>query len=209
MKILPKLLSLLLLVATLCVSGVYATWQYAGIPTNDVTGTLSLSLTEFIYKPEEVLPGTEEDSKLNVNHQALLEEILYNSKYGLNKSDTIPSNLPDFNDILHCYENKISSGNMNNIPKAGNLGFTITCIRENGEIVGYYLYSFGEFSSYTTGNAITVYRTLIQWSDLENEWTGVSSKNGYVITASNTVKMGKGYYYILPSAWQSGSTPTT
>ncbi len=209
MKISIKLLSLLLFcVIIFGTMAVQATWVY-GLPVESVFENLLISMAEFDYKPEEVLPGTEEDSKFEINHQSLLEEILNNSKYGVNKSSVIPSNLPDYNDILHGYENKIGGGNMNNIPNAGNLGFTITCVRENDEIVAYYLYTFDEFSSYTAGKGLKVYRTLIEKNENTGKWEGVSSKEGYVIAESTTVKLGKDYYYILPFAWQSGSMPTT
>lgn len=182
-------------------SNVFAKWYY-----NEVTDpeNIAFFLQEFVFAPEEILPGTAEDSKLEVNHQSILYEILNSSKYGLNKANVLPSNMGKYDDMIVCYENGISGGNMNNIPRAGNLGFVITCTRENGKIVSYYLYTFEEFDDVENGLALVVYRTLIQQSEGGGDWYAPSSAKGYVVLGSDSVDRLKGNNYILPSAWVKG-----
>ncbi len=201
------LLLLTFLTIIFTISNVFAKWYY-----NEFTDpeNISLFLQEFLYAPEEILPGTEEDSKLETNHQAILQEILYSKKYGLNPANVLHSNMSKYGDMIVCYENGISGGNMNNIPRAGNLGFVLTCTREAGEIVSYYLYTFEEFTEIENGSSIVVYQTLIvPQENGPDKWWAPSSKIGYVVISPDSIGQKKGKYYILPSAWVAGEAPNT
>ncbi len=57
MKYKFRLSILILLICLMSIPGVYATWQYAEISTFEVDTFVNLSLEEFGYAPEEVLPG--------------------------------------------------------------------------------------------------------------------------------------------------------
>ena len=77
---------LILIITILAVSigGVFATWQYAELPVTDADKSVNVSLDEFIWEPEEILPT---DSEIGENHLSLIELILNerNKGYGLLK----------------------------------------------------------------------------------------------------------------------------
>jgi len=183
--------------------GVYAVWYYNAPFVEEFSAATSLILNDFFFAPDVVLPGTDQDSDLGKNHQSLLHEILYSSKYGLNLTETIHANMAQYGDMITCYENGIQGGNMNNIPRAGNLGFVLTCEREADEIVSFFLYTFDEFSSYINDSKIVVYKTMITKNE-NGEWESPISWEGYVVASQETVAIHKKEYYILPAAWKSG-----
>ena len=65
------------------VGGVFATWYYADGTVSDVNGNLGVSLSDFVWEPEEILPT---ESEIGENHLALIELILNENEkgYGLN-----------------------------------------------------------------------------------------------------------------------------
>ena len=54
------------------VGGVFALWHYTENNTIDETKEISLGIVEFIYRPEEVLPGDEEADNIDQNHLLLV-----------------------------------------------------------------------------------------------------------------------------------------
>ena len=75
-----------LVVFLLSTAGVYATWQYAGLPPDPHEALLNILMNPFLYKPEEVLPDEKEDTKLGENHLSLIDAILNTKDYGLNQT---------------------------------------------------------------------------------------------------------------------------
>ena len=65
------------------VGGMFATWYFAEDAAKPVTGVAGITLSEFVWEPEEILPT---ESELGENHLALIELVLNENKkgYGLN-----------------------------------------------------------------------------------------------------------------------------
>ena len=92
--------------------GVYAGWLYTG-PVDDSTSTVDVSLGVFEYKPEEVLPGGDEATKLHENHNNLVNNIVNHIDYGLNatKKPIVRKLLEDGAGVVYCDQN-VSGGNL-------------------------------------------------------------------------------------------------
>lgn len=116
--------------------------------------------------------------------------------------------------MIHSFDNKISSGNMNNVYTAENLGFVITCTRNSeGKIDILTVYSFEEFSkNISNGTVITVYKTIIEYKPNPNKgnetmWWSDKSTIGYVIASKDSIGVHNKGNYILPTYWVYGIPP--
>lgn len=184
MRMLTLILALALLVS---VGGVYATWIYAGAPVTPVDQNVGVSISEFDYTPEEVLPGGgNEQAPIGQNHLVLIDLILNeNDKgYGLNINNNV---------VLHQYlrrqpvvysNQKVSGGNLKFIldPQNNTHGLYY-CIEKVSDTL-YYAYTFSTDALSTAGGSdleIIAYRTDLVKTDI---WRGTVSHMGYVKTKS-------------------------
>ena len=199
--------------ATICtflfcsgIVGVYAFWSYPLMNEED-TERVELSLTDFLYKPEEVLPDEEEDSELQRNHMDIIWELLFNSKMGLNsKKDSLADSVEQHG-LLHYLEN-VQGGNLKHLidvtDGGKNLGFVLEYIDET-QFYGYTFYRIDQ----ELGTRITVYRTLFMINNDKSvdvnddgkmdEWIAHSSIQGTAFSA----KLSGNQCTILNTSWVS------
>ena len=210
MKTTAKILAFISFITIISsVAGIYAQWQYITISQQSYSA--SLDLAAFAYAPEEVLPDTPEDTQLGTNHMSLLEAIKTDSKLGLNinKKNNLEDALVSKKGFVHCYDNTINGGNMNNLTEPSrSLAYVLECTVKNDEIVGdIYLYSFDIMSSRPANDTpIIVYRTTLTYQN--NKWQETVSFEGYVLSSNTAVLSGKNGYYIRPEYWISGHPHT-
>ena len=160
------------------VGGVFATWYYASDSIDNAEGTLNVSLSEFEWKPEQILPT---ESEIGENHLALIELILNESNkgYGLNY---------DNKHVLEDYLNREGIIFSNQKTSGGNLKFVSDetnqlyyCVEKVSDTMYYaYTFSYSDLNS-TKGTAsfMPVYRTILEKTDI---WRAPKSYFGYAQT---------------------------
>jgi len=169
----------ILVVFLLSTVGVYATWQYAGLPPDPREALLNILMNPFLYKPEEVLPDEKEDSKLGENHLSLIDAILNTNDYGLNetKKPILHTYLSD-DGIVYCNQS-VQGGNLKHlmidqVSGSERLYFVITRVSDTV----YYTYTMRYSDlSLPVGTRIQVYRTTMEKKD--GEWEATGSVAGY------------------------------
>lgn len=160
------------------IGGVFATWYYTYETTPSVQENLSVSLSDFEWKPEEILPT---ESEIGENHLALIELILNenNKGYGLNY---------DNKHVLEGYLDKYGLVFSNQKVSGGNLKFVSDetnqlyyCVEKISETMYYaYTFSFSDLNSVKgTATAMPVYRTVLEKTDI---WRAPRSYFGYAQT---------------------------
>lgn len=110
-KCLAKISMLLALLSTMLITSVFASWVYATNPATSKTIDIPISLIEFIYTPEEVLPG-HEVGHLHQNHQEVVYNITDHVKYGLNyQQKPLLTNYLNQNGVVYSNQ-KATGGNL-------------------------------------------------------------------------------------------------
>ena len=202
MRYMSLLCCLLLFVS---IGGVFATWYFAEDPAKSVTDSMKITLSEFVWKPDEILPT---ESEIGENHLALIELILNerDKGYGLNY---------DSKNVLEGYLDKYGVVFSNQKVSGGNLKFVSDetdqlyyCVEKVSDTV-YYAYTFtrNDLSmAMGTYTAIPVYRTVLKKTD---EWDATRSYFGYAqvkplrdMGAENT--SGTLSYSVDVSTWTQG-----
>ena len=145
--------------------GVMASFNYMDKP-DEATTNKSLGVAQFEYAPAEVLPDTPEDTVHQSNHLAVIYELLFNSKMGVNGGgSSLPGQVEDKG--LLPYLEKITGGNLKHlidVSEGGqNLGFDLEYINDNS----FYAYTYYRYG-HTHGETIVVYRTLIERNTDQN-----------------------------------------
>lgn len=160
------------------VGGVFATWHYTYDTTKNVQADLSVSLSEFEWKPNEILPT---ESEIGENHLALIELILNENQkgYGLNY---------DNKHVLEGYLDKYGLVFSNQKVSGGNLKFVSDetnqlyyCVEKISDTMYYaYTFSFSDLNSAKgTSTVMPVYRTVLEKTDI---WRAPRSYFGYAQT---------------------------
>lgn len=120
------------------VGGVFATWYYTYETVQNTQEDLSVSLSEFEWKPEQILPT---ESEIGENHLALIELIMNESDkgYGLNY---------DSKQVLEGYLDRYGLVFSNQKVSGGNLKFVSDetdqlyyCVEKISDTM-YYVYTF-------------------------------------------------------------------
>lgn len=171
------LLCCLLLFASL--GGAFATWRYSDQYASNVESTMHPTLSDFEWKPEQILPT---ESELGKNHLALIELILNESNkgYGLNY---------DNKHVLESYLNSNGIIFSNQKTSGGNLKFVSDetdqlyyCVEKVNDTTYYaYTFAYSELNSVKgTEKYMPVYRTTLEKTD---KWRAPRSFFGYAKTA--------------------------
>ena len=162
------------------VGGVFATWYYTYETAPNAQENFSVSLSDFEWKPEEILPT---ESEIGENHMALIELILNenNKGYGLNY---------DNKHVLEGYLDKYGLVFSNQKVSGGNLKFVSDetnqlyyCVEKVSDTL-YYAYTFSRNDlsmAIGTYTAIPAYRTVLEKTD---KWRAPRSYFGYAQTKS-------------------------
>ena len=197
------LLCSLLILAS--IGGVFATWCYAQHPVETANEGLNITLSEFVWAPEEILPT---QSAIGENHLALIELILNerDKGYGLNY---------DSKNVLESYLNKKGIIFSNQKTTGGNLKFVSDetkqlyyCIQKISDTLYYaYTFTYSDLNSAKgTNTAIPVYRTLLEKT---STWSATKSYFGYAKTKAlaamgESAVSGALVYSIDVSTWTFG-----
>ena len=104
---------LLFILSFALVPGVFATWNYSSFGPEEKENLFSVSLNEFYYKPEEILPGDDEATDLHENHYNLLTNIVDHVSYGLNATSKpiVRMMLEDGAGVVYSNQN-VQGGNL-------------------------------------------------------------------------------------------------
>lgn len=90
MRKIPSLIALLVLVSLLLVGGASAAWTYSGTTVDDMSSSLHITVSDFIWQGSEILPDEEEEGH---DHLWLIQNLVDgstsgNSSIGLNDPDS-------------------------------------------------------------------------------------------------------------------------
>ena len=169
------ILLLILSIITVSIGGVFATWHYAEQPALDDSTNLNVSLIEFMWEPEEILPT---ESEIGENHLALIELVLNekNKGYGLNydKKQVLESYL---NSKGYIFSNqKTSGGNIKFVSDETNQLYY--CIEKvNDTLYNAYTFTYNDIRTAAgTNTKIVVYKTLLVKTD---KWRATQTFFGY------------------------------
>ena len=156
-------------------NSVNAKWFYgASMPVEGLL--ISYKLEDFYWEGSGVLPEDEEHGE---NHIELLQNIINDSRYGLNStSNTLLHNyLEKIGDILYS-EQQVSGGNLKHLMIDGTgayaLLFQIEFVSETEYNV--YTYKQEDTEDYKIGENIEVYFTKV--SKVNGKWDGVKTEIG-------------------------------
>lgn len=196
-------LSILLLGSTLLsVAGVYANFMYATGRMAPVERRTNIILSEFVWKPEEILP-TDTPGE---NYILLLESILENNKGDLNSGkDTLEKAVLQY-EVVHSSQN-VQGGNLKHLKDmipddSEDLDFLVQRITDNE----FHLYMF-EHDDAHNGVAdytqIKVYNAILTKNN--NKWEATEAQLGYA--ALRYLPNSNNYIAIDPAEWVRGYLP--
>ena len=166
-RIIPTVVGLLLIIS---IGGVFAVWQYAGLPVASKWCDVDVNIEEFQFHAEDILPGGNDENievPIGGNHLVLIDLILNENEkgYGLNINDNV---------VLHRYlerqpvvfsNQKVSGGNLKFILDPQNNTHGLYYNIEKITDTLYYCYTFStdalEAASLPAGE-IEVYRTFLE-----------------------------------------------
>ena len=156
------------------VSGVFATWFMAEETPTSVNKSQNITLSEFIWKPEEILPSVTPGQ----NFLDLYESILENVKGGLNSSkDTLENAvLKASNGLVHCNQN-VQGGNLKHLfitEASRELDFIVQHISATNFKL--YIYKQTDTNGAVGTTQIQVYMTLLIKEN--NVWVGQETQLG-------------------------------
>lgn len=160
-----KLLPLCLILISIGVPSVYATWKYCYSGPGAVEDSFGCTVGVFDYPPEEVVPDDEEASTLGQNHLDLLQMLLNEKDYGLNatKKPIIHKYLENPGDVIYCSQN-VQGGNLkhlliDSVDSANALYFVVTKISDTEYHA--FTFKYSDIKTYPVGDEIEVYKTVL------------------------------------------------
>jgi len=169
------LCSLLLLAS---VGGVFADWYYSHKTAENVMEDFSISLSEFEWEPDQILPT---ESGIGENHLALIELILNESNkgYGLNYDNkhVLEGYLNDYGIVFS--NQKVTGRNLKFVSDETNQLYY--CVEKISDTMYYaYTFSYNDLNSANdTDTVMPVYRTVLEKTDI---WRAPRSYFGYAQT---------------------------
>ena len=209
-----RLLLVFLMFAVVAIPGVFATWQYSySNDIEDKNTSFGVSVNEFIYKPEEVLPDEEAD-KVGGNHMILIRNILRETDYNINdgSKDVIHDYLNDVGVIYGNY-NATSGGTLKKVlvgqdPSAANVQFMM--VKKSDTEYHTYSFSQEDLDNARRNNFslpdgyIEVYKTVMVYAENENgqkERTAPRAYIGKAKTGTCVAEKNKTVYSIIYGTW--------
>ena len=166
------LLSVMIFFAS--IGGTYATWYFAEDPASSTNDPVNITLSEFVWAPEEILPTVTPGQ----NYLDLHAAILNNNKSGLNSSKGALEDAIIEKGLLHSSHN-LQGGNIKHLfitAASRELDFFIQYVSDTK----FHLYMYKKED--TTNGAVGVTEIQVYMSILtkENEkWEGKESQVGY------------------------------
>ncbi len=160
------------------ISGVFATWLFAEGPAETVLSSQNITLSEFYWEPEEILPGVTPGQ----NYLDLHASILDNDKAGLNSSKGTLEKavLNDSDGLLHCDQN-IQGGNLKHLfttQESKDLDFLVEYVSDN-EFLIYMYKTYDVYNAAIGMTRIQVYvTTYLKANDI---WVGKETHVGTAV----------------------------
>lgn len=202
MKRISSLLVVLCLV--LCAvpgGGVWALWRYAEAPAVSDAANVGITLSEFVWAPEEILPSDTPGK----NYIDLLDSVLENAKGGLNSSKDMLEKAVLRSHLVHSSQN-VQGGNLKHLfttQASQDLEFIVEYVTD--EEFNVYMYESRDALDGLVGvTKIKVYKTIMV---IENgKWMGRETKLGYA-----TLQYFKDTNIVAIDAtgsWVQGNLPT-
>ena len=162
---------------------------------------MKVSLAEFVWKPEEILP-TETPGE---NYIDLLDSLLNNSKGGLNSGKGTLKNAVLRYHVVHCEQN-VSGGNLKHLrdlfsDSSEKLDFVVQ-YKTDTEFHAY-LFETDDVEQGTVDvTRIKVYKAILVIEG--NKWVATEAQFGY---ATLRYLSGTSYVAINPTEWVKGPLP--
>lgn len=179
-------ISIICLTIIMSIGGAYATWSYAEQPPAEVSQGLGISISEFNYKAEEILPGGSSGPvEIGQDHFAIIRLIVDEAGkgYNLNSSGSIVHSLLSKYDTVHANQ-KVSGGNLKFILDVSNNTHNLYyCVEKKSDTL-YYIYTYSVDALATVGGTdleLEVYRTTIV---KDSKWTAQDSHLGTAKTVT-------------------------
>jgi hypothetical protein len=176
-------------VLILSVTGVYCTWRYAALPPSPQNNFLNTSLVEFIYRPEEVLPGDEENVH-DENHLNLIGNVMTDMTYGLNQgSKPILHKLLASSGIVYC-EQHVTGGQIKKLLIEGTDAANVRFVMTKSSDTEYIIYTYSEddcSNANLESTEILTYKTVLSKND-NGEWKSVRAEVGFAQVFEPNVK---------------------
>jgi len=173
----------------LSIGGVIATWTYSNSFIDDVDELVNVTINEFEYAPEVILPGDEEADKLGQNHLTLIDRIVNHITYGLNAdskpivNDLLQSGTP----VVYSQQN-VQGGNLKHLLLTGatvdKLDFAVEYVTATEYAC--YTMATASLTSSNLGRIIAVYKTKIIYE--EGKWKATVSYEGQATVVEVKVK---------------------
>ena len=195
-KYLALLCALLSLVS---VGGVFAVWTYATNAAEPQSGGVSMTISEFTWTPEEILPTDTPGS----DYMNLLDQVLNAIKGGLNSSKDTLENAVRRHGIVHSSQN-VTGGNLKHIFENvdnKDLEFVVEYVSDTR----FNLYMFTDsdtVNGLVNSTKMQVYKTFLVYDG--REWYGEETQLGYAtlryMPDSNIIGL-------TPSEWVRGYLP--
>ena len=198
MKITSKIFIMLILIVFIAsISGVYGAWIFAEDNVFEDDKNVMITLSEFTWAPEEILPTTQPGK----NYLDLLDSILNNLKGGLNSSKDTLENAVLKHKLVHSSQN-VTGGNLKHLfitEESKELDFMVEYINNNEFHV--YMYEHYDTINGLVGvTNIVIYKTILVYEN--KEWIGLESQVGYATLKyfNNSSEVA-----IDPSSWVLGN----
>ncbi|MBQ3066412.1 MAG: hypothetical protein IJD18_00130 [Clostridia bacterium] len=210
---LPLIVVLTLCIACTLVVGLNAQWIYPDLSLSlgDSNGA-NITLQEFEYTPDEVLPGgdqNDQEVEVGQNHNSLIDRIVNHVTYGLNATKKpIVKDLLLEDGLKAVYSNQtVSGGNLKHIliDDASMEALDFAVKYETDTFLTAYTFASKYLTSSQVGQTIEVYKTDIV---LENgTWVAKRSYKGTAVV-SRVFVQNKQIVNIDVFGWKDNSSTT-
>ena len=202
MKHLLRIILAVIAVAILT-SGVYALWIYP-TPADGTSNGIGLSVLDFGYAPEEVLPGDKEATNLHENHNNLITNIVNHIDYGLNatKKPIVRKLLEDGVPVVYCDQN-VSGGNLKHMMlSSSDVEQLMFCVEYSSD-TEYIAYTFSGklVANVNVGKTIEVYKTIIEKGS-NGKWVATKSYHGTAVISAVRASSSETLLSIDVSTWK-------
>lgn len=175
-----RFVTLLLVVISMAVPGIFAYWQYSHLAPDPEENAIFTDLAVFDYPPEQVVPDDDLSSSLGENHLELINTIAYEESYGLNatKKPIIHNYLKKPGDVIYCNQN-VQGGNLKHLmvdssSASDKLYFVVMEISDTE----YHVFTtrYSDITDNSIGTRIVAYKTVM--IEENGEWSARSSYYG-------------------------------
>jgi hypothetical protein len=155
--------------------GAYATWRFTEKPPESISGSQSITISEFVWQPEEILPSVTPGQ----NFLDLYDSILNNVKAGLNSNKGVLERAVNNSKtgLVHCSQN-VQGGNLKHLfitQETRELEFIMEHVSDTN--FNLYIYKEVDTNGAMGVTRIEVYKTILKQEN--GTWDGEETQLGY------------------------------